>query len=297
MRDVPEDLQRRLDQGVTTFCRCWRLDRPAGVSIGFTDHDEPLAFDGVTFEPSSGLSASGLESAEGLAADNQDIAGALSSEALTEEDLRAGLYQSSELRNWLVDWRDPDVRLLLFRGTLGAIRRRGGAFSAEVLGLSEKLNNPIGRQLMPSCDASLGDAACGVDLSDPVFRGAGAVGRISGNGSLVVTGLDTEPPGWFSRGRLTWTSGANVGSSSRIKAHRRVGVDAELELWAAPAHTTSIGDAFDVVAGCDKRLTTCRAKFGNLANFRGFPHMPEDDWVTSYPNRSEQNDGGSLIGG
>ncbi|MEZ5853946.1 MAG: phage BR0599 family protein [Hyphomicrobiaceae bacterium] len=26
--------------------------------------------------------------------------------------------------------------------------------------------------------------------------------------------------------------------------------------------------------GCDKRLETCRTKFANAANHRGFPHMP-----------------------
>jgi uncharacterized phage protein (TIGR02218 family) len=36
-------------------------------------------------------------------------------------------------------------------------------------------------------------------------------------------------------------------------------------------------------AGCDKRAETCRLKFANFLNFRGFPHVPGEDWLASYP--------------
>jgi uncharacterized phage protein (TIGR02218 family) len=38
-----------------------------------------------------------------------------------------------------------------------------------------------------------------------------------------------------------------------------------------------------VNAGCDKRLATCRDRFANAVNFRGFPHIPGNDFVISYP--------------
>ena len=43
------------------------------------------------------------------------------------------------------------------------------------------------------------------------------------------------------------------------------------------------GDTFAVTAGCDKQFATCRAKFANAVNFRGFPHMPGNDFVAAYP--------------
>ena len=42
------------------------------------------------------------------------------------------------------------------------------------------------------------------------------------------------------------------------------------------------GDTFVVTAGCDKRFDTCRARFNNAVNFRGFPHIPGNDFITSY---------------
>jgi uncharacterized phage protein (TIGR02218 family) len=47
-------------------------------------------------------------------------------------------------------------------------------------------------------------------------------------------------------------------------------------------------------AGCDKRFETCRLKFANLLNFRGFPDIPGDDWLVSTPATGAQNAGGSL---
>jgi uncharacterized phage protein (TIGR02218 family) len=42
-------------------------------------------------------------------------------------------------------------------------------------------------------------------------------------------------------------------------------------------------DAFTITAGCDKRFSTCRARFANAVNFRGFPHIPGNDFVIGYP--------------
>lgn len=44
---------------------------------------------------------------------------------------------------------------------------------------------------------------------------------------------------------------------------------------------------------CDKRWETCVGTFGNGSNFRGFPDVPGDDFLTAYPAGSAQNDGGS----
>lgn len=45
--------------------------------------------------------------------------------------------------------------------------------------------------------------------------------------------------------------------------------------------------------GCDKRWATCRAKFGNGANFQGFPDVPGDDFLTAVPMQGARNDGRS----
>lgn len=294
MRALPPSLAAKLAGGVTTLARAWAVTRTDGQTLGFTDHDRPLAFGGIAFEAASGLTASALEQSLGLAADSHTVEGALSSAAIADLDLEAGLYDGAEIRLWLVDWRAPEDRVLLARGQIGEVRRGAQAFEAEVLGLAERLNQPRGRAYLLSCDARLGDARCGVDLEDPAYRSVGTVTAVISPESVEVSGLESFESGWLDRGHLSWTSGANLREPGRIKAHRSAGA-VRLTLWSAPASPILPGDAFTAHAGCDKTAETCRAKFANLMNFRGFPFMPGDDWATRYPNTGEAHDGGSLF--
>jgi uncharacterized phage protein (TIGR02218 family) len=75
-----------------------------------------------------------------------------------------------------------------------------------------------------------------------------------------------------------------------------VGARVSLEIWQQMSDAIAIGDAFIVTAGCDKQFGTCKAKFANAVNFRGFPYMPGNDAVTSYPTQSQVLDGGSRYG-
>lgn len=295
MRALDPALQARLDSGATTLCACWRIDRRDGRALGFTDHDAPLRFDGVTFEAASAVEASATEAAAGLSIDTVEMAGALRSTAIDAGDIARGLYDGATVRRWLVDWTAPDLRAEVFSGVLGEISHSGGRFRAEALGLAEALNRPVGRAFLATCDAALGDARCGVDIDAPAFRGAGVVAALEGDG-LMAQGLEAYGAGWFARGRLIWTSGANAGLEAAVRDDAQAPTARRLSLWAQPPAPIAIGDGFEIVAGCDKRAETCRAKFGNFINYRGFPHMPGDDWIMAYPATGEVNDGGSLRG-
>lgn len=137
-------LRAHLAQGHGTVCRAWALRRSDGRVLGFTDHDRALAFDGIEFRPDSGLSASAVEQMTGLSVDNAEILGALSDRAIRAEDIAAGLYDGAQVRCWQVNWADPGQRQALFAGSLGEIRQTGGAFRAELRGLTEALNTPWG---------------------------------------------------------------------------------------------------------------------------------------------------------
>jgi uncharacterized phage protein (TIGR02218 family) len=70
-----------------------------------------------------------------------------------------------------------------------------------------------------------------------------------------------------------------------------------LELWQAMPEPFAAGDAFTVTAGCDKRFDTCRAKFDNVVNFRGFPHIPGNDFVARYAVAGEPGNSGKSLQG
>ena len=83
------------------------------------------------------------------------------------------------------------------------------------------------------------------------------------------------------------TSGNTAGRAREVKRHAVRGSAVLIELWQPLGGTPSSGDTFTLTAGCDKSLATCRDKFANVANYRGFPHMPGNDFLSSPGNSGD----------
>lgn len=282
-----------LATGGTTIARAWALIRRDGTMFGFTDHDQDLAFEGVTFRADSGLSARALEQVTGLAVDNSEAVGALRDAGLNDADIMAGRYDGAGLRIWEVNWAAPDERRLIFRGSLGEITRAGGAFRAELRGLSEALGQPGGRIYHAACSASLGDAACGFDLDTPGYFAETPLLDAQDGGQLRVGPIDAVAPGWFTGGRVIVQSGTADGLIGHIRDDRMTDGLRVLTLWDSLRATLAPGDLLRLEVGCDKQAGTCRLKFDNFLNFRGFPHIPGEDWLTAYPKAGKANSGGA----
>ncbi|WP_022721067.1 DUF2163 domain-containing protein [Rhodopseudomonas sp. B29] len=297
MRSIPSALQAKLDCGATTLAQCWIVRRRDGAVLGFTDHDRDLAVHGVVCRAGTGFGASEASQRFDLSVDGSEISGALSDDLLREADLAAGRYDAATVETWMVDWSEPSLCLLTARSTLGEVRREGQSFAAELRGLADALSQESGRLYTARCGADLGDGRCRVDLGNGTWRADGIVTAALGVTTLTVAGLGGFAAGWFTDGRLRWTGGANQGSAIEIKQHRLVGSDVRLSLWQAMAEPIVAGDTFVVTAGCDKLFATCRDRFGNATNFRGFPHIPGNDFVISYPVAGEPGNAGGAIGG
>ncbi len=292
MKTLPTGMQAHLDSGATTLCWCWKIAHDDGATQGFTDHDVDLAFDGTSYEAASGFTATEVQSLLNLAIDNLSVSGALSSATLNEADLAASLYDNAAIEIWRVNWADTSQRVLMRKGNLGEVKRGKAAFTAEVRGLAHHLNQPVGRAFGYGCDADLGDARCTVDITRAAFKAEGAVTSVTDARRFTVSGLGSFGDGWFTGGKLVWTSGANDGRAMEVKRH----AGSAIELWQSMSEAVGVGDSFTITAGCDKQFTTCKAKFDNAINFRGFPYMPGNDAVLSYPTAAQPMDGGSRYG-
>ncbi len=277
----------------TTRARAWALTRRDGVTLGFTDHDRDLSFDGVVFRAGSGLSAQALVHTLGLSADNTGAVGALSDAGLTEADILAGRYDGADITLWEVDWNAAQDRRILFRGTLGTIARAGGAFRAELRGLAAPLAEARGRVFGAACPAVLGDGACRADLDLPGLRTEAEVLRLEEGGAvLFLPDLPDFAEGWFADGRAAFVTGAAIGLPLMVRRdlvqETTLGLRRVLTLWTAPGVLPAVGDWLSLEAGCDKRFQTCRFKFANAVNFQGFPHIPAEDWLIAPPRAEEE---------
>ena len=287
MKSLPQSLQDHLDTGATTLCWCWRITRRDAIQLGFTDHDRTLEFDGTRFEPNAGLDASEMNERVGLSVDSLEVGGAITSDSLSGDDLAAGRYDDAKVEIFRVNWRDVTQRVLMRAGSLGEVKRAGNAFTAEVRGLSHYLQQPKGRLFQYTCDVHLGSAKCGIDLTTPTYSATATIGEIQSDRGFNVALSGTYQDGWFTRGLATFTTGASSGFAAEVRVHAETANGAFLELWAPPVSTVTPGDELRVTAGCDKHLETCRGRFANAVNFRGFPHMPGNDFVSSYVRRQE----------
>ncbi|WP_226688320.1 DUF2163 domain-containing protein [Ruegeria arenilitoris] len=288
-----QGLHTHLQTGLTTTCRCWAIRREDGQEYGFTDHDMELSFDGMTFKASTGLTATAIEQATGLSVDNSEAMGALSDAAVTEEDIEAGRFDNAQVRAWLVNWARPEQRFLQFKGSIGEMRRAGGAFHAELRGLTDLLNRPMGRVYQKPCTAVLGDGDCKFNLGAPGYQAEAEVVAVIAGTVLQLKGAEAPDEAWFRRGRLDVLSGWATGLWAAIKQDDRIVGGRNVTLWSGISGGLAVGDRVKLTAGCNKSMRTCRKKFNNIINFQGFPDLPGEDWVMAVPKQGNPNTGGS----
>lgn len=290
MRDVSPTLAARLKSGATTLCHVWKLTRRDGAVLGFTDHDVDLTLDGLVYAARCGFDAAETESALGLAVVSADVAGALTGDALSEFDLANGLYDGARVERWLVDWRDPTQRLRLDVHDLGETRRTQDAFTVELRGLTHHLDQEVGRVYSGACSAEFGEARCGASLA--AWRAATHVlaGSTQSRLRLAATGPSA---GVLAAGVVALTSGAQSGARRRLRTAALVDGALEVALWTPLAAAPETDATATLTAGCDKSFATCRDRFANADNFRGFPHIPGADYVLRYAFAGEAGlDGG-----
>jgi hypothetical protein len=172
MRAVPDALAARIESGAAMLCHVWILTRADTGRSGFTDHDRDLAHDGLTCIAARGWSAGAAEAGlGGSAAGSMAVAGVLDSEALSEADLAAGLYDGARVECRCVDWSAPHLWVSLWSGRIARVKREGEAFTAEIEGPLARLDRVAGRSFGRLCDANLGDDRCGVADEHPAFEG------------------------------------------------------------------------------------------------------------------------------
>lgn len=260
---------------LTTLAFIWRIERRDGVTLGFTSHDRDLVIDGLAYRAAPGMVPSAIERQDSLDPASVELAGALTSAAISEADLAAGRWDGASLRLSAVNWEAPDIDpLFLVRGELGMVETGDGSFTAELRGPTAMLEGPVVEETSPECRASLGDKRCRIDLA-----GRRRVTTIvSASGAQVIVADAGAASGAYNFGQLRWLDGANGGLTARMVNS----VGNVLTLREPPGFSPPAGARVEISEGCDRRFVTCVSRFANAANFRGEPHLPGNDVLVRY---------------
>lgn len=213
MRTIPAALATHLDQEVTSLATVWKIIRQDGVTFRMTDCDIPLTVNGEVYSAINTYDRSAVDTELGLKSDNMEISGFFDNASITQQDIDNGLFDSAELRIWIVNHQDTSQGVIaLMRGRLGEFEHtHNGLFNATFRSIAEAFRNRIGNKTSPTCRADLGNLKCKVPLQPPISqRGkAYAVGdfvRVATNS----TGIDTYTvpilnPGFESTLTGSWT--------------------------------------------------------------------------------------------
>ena len=119
------------------------------------------------------------------------------------------------------------------------------------------------------CNNTLGDDLCQVELNQPQYRlAAGLVTDITGN-VITVQQASGYVDGYFTGGMVSDLAGSE---GRMIISH--VGQELTLTL-PFPTDKVTAGNYVQVTAGCGHTVTDCHDKFDNLANYGGFPFVPD----------------------
>lgn len=293
MKTASAGLTTHIGANLTTLSTGWRIERTDGTILAFTDHDKDIEYDGVVYDAETGITRSAIKSKMDLSVDNLDVQGLLSSDKISADDIRAGLYNGAEIYVFLINWNDTSQGIIrMRRGLLGQITLQNEIYVAELQGLAQLLSNEILELYTPECQADFGDTRCGFDtsvflqssevLSVTDARRSFTVQESIGSGSPGIDFSLSGLPGYnYKYGRLEWTSGLNNGVVQEVKAVSTG--TAALTLYLKAPFTIQAGDTFEITAGCDKRFVTCKF-FSNQKNFRGFPDIPGQDRYLDYPD-------------
>jgi uncharacterized phage protein (TIGR02218 family) len=283
-RTIGGGFNTHLQGNLLTLAICVKLTRADGTVLAFTSHDRNLVVSAVTYEAASAVSASALRQELGSGVDNLDLIGLLQSDAITETDMRAGLYDNAALLIFVVNWADLSMgSVVLLSGRIGQITITDGQYVAEMRSLSQFLQQQMGELTSPTCRVkTLGDARCapgGLFADGATVAGdytfSRSVDTVTSN-QVFAMASDGKATDYYTYGSITGTSGANDGLSREIKRHTHVGTTAALELMEEFPFDVQVGDGFDLVRGCRRRLSDCQA-FSNAVNFRAEPRITGTD--------------------
>jgi len=156
-----------------------------------------------------------------------------------------------------------------FTGLVGDVSVHGKTVELTVESALAQLKATFPRTYqLPQCSNTLYDGVCGLLAAN--FTSSGTVGAGASARSFTLSGV-SKPDGYFTLGKIKFTSGANAGQVRQVKDYTGGVVTLAYPLYQVPAQ----GDALDAIAGCDKTRPTCNGTFNNITHFRGFPYIPD----------------------
>lgn len=281
MKTATTALKTLLTSGDFVRADLYTFTLSSGTIVRFTSADRVISWSGNTYGIGVKISDGGVKASVGLGANNltidlasnpNDTIGATNFFSLLRTNGLDGakiVVDRVYAPSWAAMASSPTGTINRFSGRFSAITtlsRTGATIEAAPWTELMNVNMPT-NVYQPSCLHVLFDTGCGLNRTS--FAVSGSVS--SGSTVLVLnTGL-SQAAGYFTLGKIVFTSGPNNGQVRTVKSHAAGG---GLTLVSPLPSAPATGDTFTIYPGCDLSQSTCTSKFSNLSRFRGFPYVP-----------------------
>ena len=277
---------------VQRWATCWTFTRADGQVLGYTSHDRTVRFKGVDHIPCNSLAASAVEMSSIVGSTGSiDLIGLLSDSGVSSKDIYNGMYDGARIEVWLVPWANAggETPIRLIAGVIGQNGHDTASYRQELLTEGQRLQQrALLETITPGCRYQFGtqiDPRCPVDLTTLQVTGsvtATAIPNASTDSTrrIFADSTRSEADGYFSLGRVTWTTGANTGAVSEVKDF----TGGQFILWESLLNPIALGDQYIATPGCDKSPAAHLTFNANMRKFGGFPHVSGPDMLVRTPD-------------
>lgn len=160
---------------------------------------------------------------------------------------------------------------VVFDGYLQSVLFNKNSMSGSAVPRLGSLDIETGWEYEIKCNATFGDLYCQIDKNAPENKIASTA-----TGGSLYTLTDTiglvQADDYWKHGRVTMTSGENIGQSRKVISFNATTHQVVFD-YAFDGYIVA-GDTFIIQRGCDKSLTTCINSFANGANYHGYHSIP-----------------------
>ena len=280
MKSIPIALQNHLDQESTTLCHLFKVVCKDGTVLGYTDLDVDVTYDDgqgpVVYRADNGVARERMQSTADLSVDNSEISGYVADAGVTEQQIRAGLFDYARFRVYRVNYMDLAAgHEIHSAGTFGQPTFSNHSFRIELRSLTQQLKQPISKLYSLTCRAQFGDSQCKKEFVW-VEATVTAVDAIEQDRLFTAAALD-QPEHHFRPGVIEVLDGANAGVQMEVDAFKGGAVTLSLPL----PYPLTVGTAFRIRQDCDKTFEMNKTRFNNVLNFRGEHLIPIADGGTN----------------
>lgn len=278
MKTITSALSSTISNTTTTLSTCFKVTLRTGIVnssgasvLTFTDHDEDIIFSAVTYKAATGYTRSAVDTSGEMKTDQLEIIGLIISSAITEKDVRDGVYDYARVEMFLVDWTSPTSRAWLRAGWLGEVKADDTQYTSELRGMAYLLQTVIGNKYTQNCRYVFGDTKCTASVATVTCT----VASVINTGAFVGSGALSTTPSRYSGNVVTWFTGSNIGRSMEVKLFDGAG---QFQLYLKMPASIIIGDVFTVKSSCNKTLSSTLGcvSHANVINFGGEPHIRGD---------------------